>query len=663
MRLEGERASGGGRRGLRAAAACAAAVLLPLAVEFGPAGAAAAAASPGQGAGGVAGAGAVSRATPPSGSKASSAFLATHADGGIAPATAQTFTWTGTDSTNTTSPDSNWSDPNNWQGGVAPSPSDGPVDLVFPVPTCSPSTTGCGESNNDLTGLVVDQMTVDDTPPSSASTVPLSRFFTGNGITLDGGLSDTFSASSGGGFARDVNPFFELPITLGASQTWTVTGQPHFAAPIAAATGTSARLALSISGGGVVNVSASMDLAGLSVVGTPSVTVNGREYGGQFFLEGNGTTKATTITTPTPVQLTDVIFGATSLPGSPVEAPAFTSTGSLIYTGEIPPDTGTTSAIGPVSLDASSVVSWDLSDASGQNPPVPGSDYPQLASSSTVALGSAAAEIDASCNLAVGTAFRIVSAAGGLTGALTDFSSSGPATPIPNGGVIQAISSSVFSSCQAAGAVAPYLEITYEDGGNGSAGSVTATVVARPSTATTTTALSATPSAPTVGQSVALTAEVATSVSGFFPRGSVAFTADGTAIAGCGAVALSTTSPYTATCKTSFPAPAAVSVRATFTSSSASVTGSSGSTTVAVQAGYLVLTTNGGVHNFHAPWYGSLAGQLGGTSVKAIAADPLTGGYWILTSNGGVHNLDAPWYGSLAGQLPKGVSVAALATD
>jgi hypothetical protein len=52
--------------------------------------------------------------------------------------------------------------------------------------------------------------------------------------------------------------------------------------------------------------------------------------------------------------------------------------------------------------------------------------------------------------------------------------------------------------------------------------------------------------------------------------------------------------------------------------------------------GYHVVTSNGGVHNFGAPWYGSLAGKLpAGVTTTGIAADPVTGGYWVLKSNGG----------------------------
>jgi peptidoglycan/xylan/chitin deacetylase (PgdA/CDA1 family) len=80
--------------------------------------------------------------------------------------------------------------------------------------------------------------------------------------------------------------------------------------------------------------------------------------------------------------------------------------------------------------------------------------------------------------------------------------------------------------------------------------------------------------------------------------------------------------------------------------------------------GYHVLTSNGGVHNFGAPWYGSLAGKLpAGVTATGIATSPATGGYWILKSNGGVSNFNAPWYGSLASHLPPGTTPTANAGE
>jgi hypothetical protein len=78
--------------------------------------------------------------------------------------------------------------------------------------------------------------------------------------------------------------------------------------------------------------------------------------------------------------------------------------------------------------------------------------------------------------------------------------------------------------------------------------------------------------------------------------------------------------------------------------------------------GYDVLTPNGGVHNFGAPWYGSDAGKLGKQKAIGLAVDAKTGGYWILTSNGGVQNYNAPWLGSLVTPVDS-PAVTAIAPD
>ena len=62
-----------------------------------------------------------------------------------------------------------------------------------------------------------------------------------------------------------------------------------------------------------------------------------------------------------------------------------------------------------------------------------------------------------------------------------------------------------------------------------------------------------------------------------------------------------------------------------------------------------MLTSNGGVHAFGAPWYGSANGTLGSLKAVGLAVDNATGGYWILKSNGGVAQYNAPWHGSLTG--------------
>jgi peptidoglycan/xylan/chitin deacetylase (PgdA/CDA1 family) len=78
--------------------------------------------------------------------------------------------------------------------------------------------------------------------------------------------------------------------------------------------------------------------------------------------------------------------------------------------------------------------------------------------------------------------------------------------------------------------------------------------------------------------------------------------------------------------------------------------------------GYRAAAGGGGVQAFDATGYGSVAGKLPkGVTVAGLATDPDTGGYWELASNGAVYAYHAPGYGSAAGKLPKGVTATAIA--
>ncbi|MBV9535001.1 MAG: DUF1906 domain-containing protein [Solirubrobacterales bacterium] len=78
--------------------------------------------------------------------------------------------------------------------------------------------------------------------------------------------------------------------------------------------------------------------------------------------------------------------------------------------------------------------------------------------------------------------------------------------------------------------------------------------------------------------------------------------------------------------------------------------------------GYWILTSNGGVDNFHAPWDGSMRGKLRGRRAVGLVQSP-KGGYLILTSDGGVHPFDAGWHGSDAHKLRAGVTAVGIAID
>lgn len=67
--------------------------------------------------------------------------------------------------------------------------------------------------------------------------------------------------------------------------------------------------------------------------------------------------------------------------------------------------------------------------------------------------------------------------------------------------------------------------------------------------------------------------------------------------------------------------------------------------------GYWEASQAGNVYNFGAAWYGSAFGRPMSGSVVGIAATPDHRGYWLVTSGGNVYNFgDASWYGSMAGK-------------
>jgi hypothetical protein len=127
---------------------------------------------------------------------------------------AASFTWAGR-SPGTTEAAAHWSSGVNWEGGVAPTASQAIETLTFPHLTngeCTsfPETDTCYATLNDLTGLSVEKMSLDDGD---------SYLLAGEGITLgSGGLTAAPSAGTSG-LALS---FMVMPLQLGASQTWSV---------------------------------------------------------------------------------------------------------------------------------------------------------------------------------------------------------------------------------------------------------------------------------------------------------------------------------------------------------------------------------------------------------------------------------------------------------
>ncbi len=149
-----------------------------------------------------------------------------------ASATTSLFAWTG----NASGPD--WSSGGNWGEGLAPS-SPEPVALEFPrIPSCAGT---CYASENNVSGLTPESIKIDNGD---------EYFLSGDEITLGGGGLTASPASESSGPAGDV---LELPVRLGASQTWSIAGRSggdlgeNGAAVLGKLTGSSSALTFEIS--------------------------------------------------------------------------------------------------------------------------------------------------------------------------------------------------------------------------------------------------------------------------------------------------------------------------------------------------------------------------------------------------------------------------------
>jgi hypothetical protein len=132
----------------------------------------------------------------------------------IASASASSLTWAGGSSGRTESA-AHWSTGANWEGDLAPISSQAIETLTFPHLTNSacesePQTDTCYLTLNDLSGLTVNEIQLDDGD---------EYLLAGDAIELGaGGLT----AAPPGGTSGAAGSYLEMPIELGASQKWSV---------------------------------------------------------------------------------------------------------------------------------------------------------------------------------------------------------------------------------------------------------------------------------------------------------------------------------------------------------------------------------------------------------------------------------------------------------
>jgi hypothetical protein len=203
-----------------------------------------------------------------------------------APASAANFTWTG--AAPLTGPSSMlWSNGQNWAGGSAPSGSVGTLSfprLTGPCASMSSSSNACYSSQNDVTGLSANAITLDDTS---------GYLLMGDPLTIGaGGLT----AAPGGSCPCGI-PLIAAPLTLGASQSWSI---DRYTLNIAGdVSGAGAALRITTSRGGVMVLGGDDEVGPVTLAGADPKNPSGN---GQVLLLG--------IPAPTPLG-----------PGGPVPAP------------------------------------------------------------------------------------------------------------------------------------------------------------------------------------------------------------------------------------------------------------------------------------------------------------------------------------------------------
>jgi hypothetical protein len=363
---------------------------------------------------------------------------------GVAFAAPTSFTWSGAGG------DQVWSDGANWAGGTAPQPHTS-VDLTLPILSCG---SNCGQSQNDVTGLKAANISL----ALGVETGNGDYNIQGNGIKV--GTIDVTSNTSNG--QNEQGAFLGVPMTLAASESWSVDTENNSNLDFSTVGGASTdSLTVSLPPGTAGNFGGFINfpsintgpltfqgLGGMSSITGANFNGTSQEpvkfaHAGLFVIGPGGTTKKTTTTD----------YGPLTVKGSTIQFGNGGGTGPY----------GINSVEGNASFDSATTISLDSLEPGTGAKPIAGVDYPQIAATGTVKLGSANLPLIAACNQALGTKYTIV------TGSAINGTFSG----LSNGTVAQAVSDG-SPSCQQAGATSPWFQIQY------SATAVTVTVVAAP---------------------------------------------------------------------------------------------------------------------------------------------------------------------------------------
>jgi hypothetical protein len=390
------------------------------------------------------------------------------------------FTWAGIDSS------ANWSTAHNWVGGAAPSVVDSGDSLIFPAPLtggdCTTTQTdACYLPQDDLSGYAISGLAIDD----------------GTGYDLTG--SDPLSIGAGGISASTTSDASDassiaVPLSLNAPQSWEIDGGSGGMGELKVTggiTGNGNALSVGVQRGGVLELGGSNTLSSLNVTGSNPVDTGSAALGnGALVLRGTLNTAGNST-----ADITDAgLLGGGNLDNVNV-------VGGLVDPG---PDGGSIDA-STVNLDAQSVLRLELGVSNGEMIPATQLSGSVDASGATLELTGASG--DACPVLPIGGTATIIS--GPVTGRFAG---------IPDGAVVPL-------DCDSQSP--PEVEIKYE---NNYVEALVPSSVTLASSATST----------SVGGEVTLSSMID---NGLPPDGTVEFESDGTAIAGCGAVAPNEGSP------------------------------------------------------------------------------------------------------------------------
>jgi hypothetical protein len=175
-------------------------------------------------------------------------------------ASATTATWTGAGTSVA------WSAGANWGGGAAPS---GGLD-VLSLPASSPGCQGwaCGYAVDDIPSLAVGTLQLDSS--TNYLVAPMSSV---DSLTLTGGLSFGTSSPTAG----DLLTTMVVPVTLGAAQTWNVSGVAGTPTQLTlgAVTGEAYPLTLDLANG-VMLQAPELDTGPLTISGAGRVSLAGQ---------------------------------------------------------------------------------------------------------------------------------------------------------------------------------------------------------------------------------------------------------------------------------------------------------------------------------------------------------------------------------------------------